>query len=155
MPGVVVSLTDAVKESRKAQKEGGVVVTTNGSFDLFHLGHEFLLLESRKQGDVLIVGVNSNASVKRYKGEDRPIESEEVRAANVARLADYVFLFEEDDPREWLRMIRPDVHCNAASYGEDCIEKHVLQEIGAELYLVPVKKDLGSTTEILRKRQQS
>jgi len=149
MSGSILPLADVVELLKEAREEGKIIVTTNGTFDLFHPGHEFLLSEAKKQGDLLVVGINSNASVKRYKGEDRPIESQKIRAENVAQIADYVFIFEEDTPVEWLREIAPDVHANAETYGTDCIEAPVLKEIGATLYLVPVNKDLGSTSDIL------
>lgn len=145
----------AVQAAEEARAAGKTVVTTNGSFDLLHPGHIFLLTEARALGDVLIVGVNSDASVKRYKGPTRPIEPQDVRAAHVAEYADTVFIFDDDDPREWLKKIRPNVHANAETYGKDCIEAPVLAEIGARLALIPVKPDLGSTTEKLRNMQQS
>jgi len=150
--GAVLPLAEAVSLVEGWKKEGKTVVTTNGTFDLLHRGHIFLLEECRKQGDMLIVGVNSNASVQRYKGPRRPIEDEKVRAQNVAKYADVVFIFEDDDPRAWLKKMKPDVHCNAATYGEDCIEAPVLREIGARLYLVPIKKELGSTTQITQEQ---
>lgn len=154
MTSRILSLAEASRLAREAQDAGKTVVTTNGSFDLLHDGHRFLLSESRKLGDVLIVGVNSDKSVKGYKGPDRPIDGQEKRAANVAEYADGVFIFDDADPREWLKVIRPNVHANAASYGEDCIEAPVLQEIGAKLALIPIVKELGSTTEILKKLRE-
>lgn len=145
----------AAADFASAQKKAGkTVVTTNGAFDLLHAGHQFLLSEARKHGDVLIVGVNSDASVRKYKGEGRPMESEDVRAKNVAEFADAVFIFDDDDPRPWLRLIHPDVHVNADTYGKDCIESDVVKEIGAQLVLVPIKKELGSTTETIRSQKK-
>ncbi len=149
----LVTIDDAVRFADEARRKGQKIVTTNGTFDLLHPGHLYLLSEARKQGDVLIVGVNSDASVRRYKGPDRPYESQLVRAAKVSAHADAVFIFDDDDPRAWLKRIRPNVHVNAASYGKDCIEAPVLSEIGAELVLVDVKPELGSTTERLQKMQ--
>lgn len=149
MTDTVLTVEEIAQLTRSAQSDGKVVVTTNGSFDLLHPGHLFLLDEARKQGDILIVGVNSDASVKRYKGPDRPIESQDIRAAKVSEHADFVFIFDDDDPRNWLKIIRPNVHANAVTYGDDCIEKPVLDEIGATLYLVPIQEELGSTTEFL------
>lgn len=151
MAGRILPLAELVPLMEEWKKEGKTIVTTNGAFDLLHKGHLFLLEECRKEGDVLIVGINSNASVKRYKGQDRPIEDENIRARNVSQYADAVFVFEEDDPREWLKRIRPSVHCNAATYGEHCVEAPVLREIGARLHLIPVKKEFGSTTERIKK----
>lgn len=146
----------AAAEFASAERASGkTVVTTNGTFDLLHAGHQFLLSEARKHGDILIVGVNSDASVRRYKGPDRPAEPEAVRAEKVAAFADVVFIFGDDDPRPWLPLIHPDVHVNAESYGKECVEAPVLKEIGALLVLVPARPDLGSTTEILRSRRPS
>lgn len=147
----VMSLPEAASFAKKTQEEGKRVVTTNGAFDLLHPGHVFLFDEARKHGDVLMVGVNGDASVRRSKGPDRPIEPEAIRARKVAAFVDAVFVFEESDPRAWLSLIRPDVHVNAETYGQDCVEAPVLKEIGAKLALVPVCPDLGSTTEILKK----
>jgi rfaE bifunctional protein nucleotidyltransferase chain/domain len=137
----------------EARKRGKRIVTTNGAFDLLHPGHRFLLEEAKAQGDVLIVGVNSDASVRGSKGPGRPVELQDIRARKVAAYADAVFVFDDPDPRSWLPSIRPDVHVNAETYGRDCIEAPVLREIGATLVLVPVRKELGSTSEILRTRQ--
>ncbi len=145
----VLTLQDVVLCTERAREAGRKIVTTNGTFDLLHPGHLFLLTQARLRGDLLIVGVNSDASVKRYKGPDRPIDSQNVRACRVAHHADAVFIFDDDDPRPWLQKIRPDVHVNAETYGKDCIEAPVLREIGAELVLVPVKPDLGSTTKLI------
>jgi len=143
------SLGGAVKIAQGARAKGKTVVTTNGAFDLFHSGHRFLLEEARKHGDVLIVGVNSDASVRKAKGEGRPLQSAETRARSVSRFADAVFIFDDDDPRPWLPQINPQVHVNAATYGEQCVERPILDQIGAKLVLVPVKKELGSTTQHL------
>jgi len=150
----VTSLAEAIEFVKQQREEGKTIVTTNGTFDLFHPGHEFLLSEAKKQGDILIVGINSDVSVKRYKGEDRPVEAQDTRAAKVATHADAVFIFSDDDPREWLKQIRPDVHVNAETYGDECIEKQVLDDIGAKLVLVPIQEDLGSTSKIIASQQE-
>ncbi len=150
--GRVATLTEVVAAATEMRLAGKRVVTTNGSFDLLHSGHEFLLAAARTHGDVLIAGVNSDASVKRYKGPNRPIEPQDVRVAKVAAHADLAFIFEDDTPIPWLPLIRPHVHANAATYGPDCIEAPTVREIGAELVLIPVRPELGSTTEILRQR---
>ncbi len=144
------SLAEAVLHAERCRAAGKTIVTTNGTFDLLHAGHLFLLSQARLQGDVVIVGVNSDASVKRYKGPDRPREPQNIRAQNVAGHADFVFIFDDDDPRPWLPLIRPHVHVNAATYGVECVEAGVLRWIGARLVLVPVRPELGSTTANLR-----
>ncbi len=149
--GTSYSLESAIQRSQQFRAAGRTIVTTNGTFDLLHAGHLFLLSQARLHGDVLIVGVNSDASVKRYKGPDRPHESQDIRAQNVAGYADVVFVFDDDDPRSWLPLIRPHVHVNAATYGAECVEADVLRTIGARLVLVPVRPELGSTTERLQR----
>jgi len=140
---------EVVEFAEGIHAQGHSIVTTNGAFDLFHAGHRYVIDEAHKHGDFLIVGINSDASVRRAKGEGRPIQNEETRARMVARYADAVFIFDDDDPRPWLPKIRPQAHVNAATYGEQCIERPVLDQIGAKLFLVPVKKELGSTTQFL------
>jgi D-beta-D-heptose 7-phosphate kinase/D-beta-D-heptose 1-phosphate adenosyltransferase len=147
--GKIVSLDEAIRLAGEARQRQQTIVTTNGAFDLFHEGHRFLLRTARSSGDILIVGVNSDSSIRRSKGPGRPVQSQDQRAHVIARQADVVFVFDDDDPRAWLRHIRPHVHLNAVTYGERCVERPVLDEIGATLILVPVKKELGSTTEIM------
>lgn len=152
--GSVVSLREAALAAEHARRAGSTVVTTNGTFDVLHEGHRFLLSQARSHGDLLIVGMNSDASVKRYKGPDRPSEPQSVRAQRVAERADIVFIFDDDDPRPWLPVIRPHVHVNAATYGTECVEAGVLRAIGAKLVLIPVRPELGSTTANLRRTSQ-
>ncbi len=148
----IKSLSELVKIRDILRHEGKQVVTTNGAFDILHAGHVKALTESKEQGDVLIVGINSDACVKRLKGDSRPIVSEGDRAAMVAALeyVDYVFLFEEDDPRAFLEELKPDIHTNSEEYGEDCVEAEVLAENNGKLYLI--KKIPGlSTSDIISK----
>ena len=144
---------EIIKISKKLRSQGKKIVTTNGSFDIFHFGHVKLFLECKKQGDILIVGVNSDKSVKAYKGSNRPINPEKARAGVVAALevVDHVFLFDDITPNRWLELVRPDVHCNSSEYGENCIERPIVDKIGAKLHLVKRVNDGFSTTEILGK----
>jgi D-beta-D-heptose 7-phosphate kinase/D-beta-D-heptose 1-phosphate adenosyltransferase len=118
--------------------KGRRIVTINGSFDLLHSGHLHILAEARRQGDVLIVGVNSDASVQGNKGPSRPIVPERRRAEMLLalRMVDYVHVFDEPDPSAFLREVRPDVHVNGAEYGEDCIEGETVRRGGGTLYIV-------------------
>ncbi|NTW14922.1 MAG: adenylyltransferase/cytidyltransferase family protein [Candidatus Moranbacteria bacterium] len=154
----VVSENKAVKLSQRYRNEGKRVVTTNGSFDVFHFGHVILLEEAKRQGDILIVGLNSDTSVRAYKGPNRPINPEAARAGVLAAMeaVDHVFLFDDTTPIRWLERIRPAVHCNSSEYGSDCVERPTLDAIGARLKLVGRNADDGlSTTEILRKLKAS
>lgn len=117
---------------------GKRIVTVNGSFDVLHNGHLFILSEARKQGDVLIVGLNSDASVRGHKGPSRPVVSERQRAEMLLalRTVDYVHIFNEPDPIAFVEQVRPDVHVNGAEYGEDCIERDAVVAGGGRLHLV-------------------
>lgn len=145
-------LAEIVKALKAENKR---IVTINGCFDMLQLGHIYILYEAKKQGDVLLVGLNSDASVKRLKGPDRPINNEMMRSEVMAALemVDYVFLFEEDDPRTFLSILQPHVHVNDASYGVNCIEAEVLNTYGGRLHLVE-KFNVPSTTQTIEKIKQ-
>lgn len=134
--------------------EGKVIVTTNGSFDLLHAGHLHTLYEGSKLGDVFIVALNTDASVQSYKGPLRPIIPLKYRLQMMAALSfvDFVTYFNESDPRELLKKIEPNVHVNSAEYGDNCIEKEVIEAGGGRIQLIE-KIDGLSTTEVIRKIQ--
>ncbi len=124
--------------ARTLRARGKRLVTVNGSFDLLHGGHLHILAEARRQGDVVIVGLNSDASVRSYKGPSRPIVPERRRAEMLLALrsVDYVHIFDEPDPRAFLLELRPDVHVNGSEYGENCIEAETVRSAGGTLHLV-------------------
>ncbi len=134
------------------RKEGKKIATLNGSFDLLHAGHLYMIYEASRVADVLIVALNTDASIRAYKSPDRPIISLQDRIEMMTAIAfvDYVTWFEEVDPRALLNVIRPDVHVNGAEYGEDCIEAGVVKEHGGRLHLVPRIEGL-STSNVLKK----
>ena len=118
--------------------KGKRLVTINGSFDVLHAGHLYILNEARQQADVLIVGVNSDASVRAYKGRSRPVVAQRQRAEMLLalRMVDFVHIFDEPDPIAFLSEVRPDVHVNGAEYGEDCVERDVVIHNGGRLHIV-------------------
>jgi D-beta-D-heptose 7-phosphate kinase/D-beta-D-heptose 1-phosphate adenosyltransferase len=118
--------------------KGKRIVTINGSFDILHTGHLHILSQARQLGDVLIVGLNSDTSVKSYKGPSRPIVPEHSRAEMLLalRIVDYVHIFDEPDPIAFLKEIRPDVHVNGSEYGEDCIESETVRRSGGIIHIV-------------------
>lgn len=145
--------------SRKADelREGGKsIATINGTFDLMHAGHLHILYEAKKQGTVLIVGLNTDSSIKALKGESKPYIPLESRLQMVAALefVDYVTWFHETDPIQFIRAAKPDVHVNGSEYGENCIEASAVQEVGAKMHLVERIPGL-STTEIVAKIRAS
>ena len=141
------------KISYDLRGQGSQIVTVNGAFDLFHVGHLEILEQAKKQGDYLIVGLNSDSSVKSYKGQNRPIVSEKnrVRLLSALECVDYVTIFDEPEIAvPLIRLVRPLVHVNGAEYGENCVESTVLREIGARLYLVDKYRDF-STSNLIKK----
>jgi len=132
--------------------EGRTIATINGSFDLLHAGHLEILFEASLEADLLLVLLNSDASIKQYKGEDRPIIPLKYRQQMVAALefVNFVSSFEEADPCAVLKKIRPNVHINGSEYGEDCIEAQVVKEGGGRLHLFGRIAGL-STSAILEK----
>jgi rfaE bifunctional protein nucleotidyltransferase chain/domain len=137
-------LGEAIQAFRKNQKK---IVTINGSFDLLHAGHLHMLYEASTLGDILIVALNSDESIKQYKSMHRPIIPLEYRLQMMAALefVSYVTWFHETDPREILKVIKPDVHVNGAEYGENCIEAEVVKQHG-RLHIVPLVPGLSTTT---------
>lgn len=134
------------------RSQGKTIATLNGSFDLMHAGHLQILFEGAEVADILIVGLNTDASIQRYKSPDRPIIPLKYRLQMIAALGcvDYVTWFDEDDPRLLLSKIRPDVHVNGAEYGPDCIEAETVRQGGGRLHLVNRIPGL-STSEIIEK----
>jgi D-beta-D-heptose 7-phosphate kinase/D-beta-D-heptose 1-phosphate adenosyltransferase len=135
---------------------GKVVVWTNGCFDLFHVGHIRALRAARALGDVLVVGVNSDASVRRLKGPGRPVISSAERAELVAALGcvDYTVVFDEDTPEVCIRLLRPDVHCKGADYapphGKPVPEAALVASYGGRVDFHPLLEGV-STTELIRR----
>lgn len=144
---------DAIEaHAERLKREGKTVVTLNGSFDLLHAGHLEMIFQASQQGDVLIVALNSDASIQQYKSPDRPIIPLEYRLRMMAALefVSFVTWFEETDPRALLAKIRPHVHANGAEYGADCIEAEVVKAGGGRVHIVSLVPGL-STSRIIAK----
>lgn len=139
-----------------SQRKDKKVVFTNGCFDLLHVGHIRYLEEAKKNGDILVVGINSDASVKRLKGEDRPIQKEDERAEILAalRAVDHTVLFTEDTPLELIKKIKPDILVKGGDWAIDQIvgADVVLQNGGEVRSLLFVEG--RSTTNILKKHSK-
>lgn len=117
-----------------------------------HAGHLQILYEASLQGEVLIVALNTDASIKKYKSEKRPIIPLKYRIQQIAALefVDYVTYFEETDPRNILSLIQPDVHVNGSEYGQNCIEAEIVKKNGGKIYIVDLVPSL-STSNIIEK----
>lgn len=136
-----IKTLDELKDlSFELKQQGKVVVTNNGSYDIMHLGHIYGLFNAKAQGDILIVGLNSDQSIKSYKSIHRPINDESMRLRMLAALScvDYVFLFDDTTPMSWLKIIKPQIHTNGAEYGTECIEKELVESQGGKIHLLPM-----------------
>jgi D-beta-D-heptose 7-phosphate kinase/D-beta-D-heptose 1-phosphate adenosyltransferase len=145
---------EELKKTVRALKDAGKkIVFTNGCFDLLHLGHVRYLEAARAEGDVLVIGVNSDRSVHEIKGPSRPVVPEDERAEVLAALAcvDFVSLFDEPDPLETIRALLPDVLVKGSDWEEDAIVgKEVVEEHGGRVVRVPLTEG-ASTTKIIEK----
>ena len=135
------------------RSEGKRIVFTNGCFDLLHPGHIYTLTQAKALGDVLVVAINSDTSVKRLKGERRPILNQEERAVMLSALAmvDYVTIFAEDTPLEVIRLLLPDVLVKGGDWGpEAVVGREVVEANGGEVVLIPYQAGF-STTDIIER----
>jgi D-beta-D-heptose 7-phosphate kinase/D-beta-D-heptose 1-phosphate adenosyltransferase len=150
LPARLLSRAQLAPLAQTLKAQDKRIVTINGSFDLLHGGHAHILEEARAQGDVLIVGLNSDASVRAYKGAQRPIipETQRARMLLALRAVDYVHIFEEAVPMPFLSEIKPQVHVNGSEYGPDCVEAPMVKANGGRVHIVAKIPGL-STSEIL------
>ena len=149
----LVSIADLKSLCEDLKQKNKKIISTNGCFDLLHLGHLEYLEKARELGDVLICAINSDASVQRLKGPQRPIQTEGTRAKQLAALesVDYVVIFQEDTPSEVLLKIHPDIHVKGGDYSPDELpEKTVVEAGGGRVLCVPLTPGF-STTELIRK----
>ncbi len=149
----IKKLDELVKIVKELKRQGKTIVTTNGSFDIMHACHVYFLRKAKEQGDILIVGLNSDSSIKKYKSKDRPIIPQKYRTEMMAamEMVDYVFIFNETTPNKFISIIKPDVHANAASYGKECVEAEAVKKAGGRLYLVHEIGGNLSTTKIIKR----
>jgi len=142
-----------------AQTQGKRIVFTNGCFDLMHIGHTRYLQAAKDLGDLLVVGVNSDASVKILnKAPDRPIVSDAQRAEVVAALGcvDYVILFNEPDPHSLIAALQPDVLVKGGDWAvERIVGREIVQARGGLVKTIPLVPDISTTSLIQRIRAQS
>jgi rfaE bifunctional protein nucleotidyltransferase chain/domain len=144
---------DGAREWRTAVR--GRVVFTNGVFDLLHPGHVDVLLAARRRGDALVVGVNSDASVQRLKGPERPVRSAPERCYVLAALSmvDVVVVFEEDTPLDLVTTLRPDVLVKGGDYTEaSIVGASEVRARGGEVVVIPLTPGHSTTSTIERLR---
>ena len=138
---------------KKFQKNGKKVVFTNGVFDILHVGHLTYLEEARELGDILVVGVNSDDSVKVNKGDKRPINNEKHRAVMLlgSKFVDYTVIFDEKTPECILDLLKPDIHVKGGDYKkEDLPETKKKKKNGGKIKILSFVDNI-STTEIINK----
>lgn len=152
----IVSRDEAVRLAARERAAGRKVVFANGAFDLLHAGHVRYLEAARREGDWLVVAVNSDASVARSKGAGRPVVPAAERAEIVAALetVDAVVVFEEDSPSALLEELKPDVHAKGTDYSPDTVpERDVVARHGGRTAIVGDPKDHATSDLIERIRK--
>lgn len=149
----LLSLADGAARAGSLRASGRRVAFTNGVFDILHPGHIRYLQQARALGDALIVGLNGDASVRRNKGPDRPVNDQRERAEILAALecVDAVVVFDEDTPADIIRAIQPDVLVKGADWAEDAIVgRDTVEARGGRVVRVPIEEGF-STSSIIEK----
>ena len=132
------------------------VVFTNGCFDILHLGHQTYLNQSKALGDFLIVAINSDESVKSLKGDDRPINNQELRSKNLLNLdcVDEVVVFSEKTPLKLIEFLLPDVLTKGGDYNhKNIVGSNIVEKNGGKVILLPYLKGYSTTTIINNRRK--
>lgn len=149
----VRTLEELIATRAAWSQSGKVVVWTNGCFDLLHVGHIRSFRDAKALGDILIVGINSDASVRAIKGDTRPVVNQADRAEMLAALemVDYVTIFDEPTPVEALTRLRPDIHCKGAEYADGARpvpERETVLSYGGQIRFLPFHPG-RSTTDLV------
>lgn len=149
----IIERADLLRRYRRPRS--GTLVFTNGCFDLLHRGHVEYLYAARQLGDVLVVGLNSDASVRRLKGPSRPLNPQEDRALILAGLGavDAVVIFEEDTPRALIASLLPDLLVKGGDYrAEEVVGGEEVRAAGGEVMIAPLVPDRSTTAILTRSR---
>ena len=149
----IINRKDIKKIVEKERLLGKTIVTTNGAFDLLHSGHIKSLNFAKTKGDILIVGLNSDMSIKKYKSEKRPILSQEERSFILSSISsvDYIVIFDEKNPIELLKDIKPDIHVKGSEYKNNIVEREIVEKFGGTINFMTRNPDDISTTKIIQK----
>ncbi len=150
---MLVSLERLLEILKEERRKGKRVVFTNGCFDVIHAGHVDYLEKAKNLGDILVVGLNSDHSIRRIKGEKRPIIPQEMRAKVLSSLkpVDYVVIFEEDTPAKLIEAIKPDVLVKGGDWPlEKIVGKDFVESYGGKVLTIPFEYDI-STSQIIEK----
>ena len=151
--GESVNIKELLEIVSGLKAQGKTIVTTNGCFDILHAGHVRYLKQAKELGDVLVVCLNSDASVKRLKGPSRPLNPEYDRAEVLSALSsvNYVVIFEEDTPSSILEKIKPNIHVKGGDYTEETLpEAAIIKAAGGRVAFIPLVEG-RSTTNIIKR----
>ena len=148
----ILDRSGMVAERARLRAAGRTLVFTNGAFDILHAGHVTYLEFARRQGDALCVGLNSDASIKRYKGDKRPVNPEPDRARVLAALecVDYVVVFGEDEPKELIAAVIPDVLVKGADWAHYVSGRDIVEAHGGKVVLAEMLAGRSTTNTIQR-----
>lgn len=147
----IILRTDIKELIKNLRQQGKKIVFTNGCFDILHVGHVRYLTESACYGDILIVGLNSDSSVKRLKGKNRPVNNQNDRAEVLSALeiVDFVVIFEEDTPENLITEIQPDVYTKGADYTLDTLpEAGAVLKYGGKVEFINLVEGKSTTNTI-------
>jgi len=151
--GKIVAAGKLISGLDKARKAGKKIVFTNGCFDILHVGHVRYLAAAKSEGDLLIVGLNSDSSVRSIKGDRRPLVNQDQRAEVLASLVcvDYVVLFDEPDPLRLIQTLKPDILAKGADWGEaNIVGGEFVKSIGGKIVRVKLVPEASTTLIIER-----
>jgi rfaE bifunctional protein nucleotidyltransferase chain/domain len=154
--GAILNRKELIIQVQKWHTNNKIIVFTNGCFDLIHRGHVEYLNQAKSYGDLLIVGVNSDESVKQLKGENRPYVNEDDRAYIVSQLlpVDYVYVFNEDNPYDLIKLVEPNILIKGSDYSlNEIIGRDLVEKKGGCVITIPLFEG-RSTTDLIKKIQQ-
>ena len=153
----VKNLSALLRIVRRLKRQGKRIVFTNGCFDLLHLGHVKYLERAKSRGDLLLVAINSDRSVRTLKGKERPLVPQSQRAQVLAGLSsvDYVTIFDDPTPLSLIQALQPDVLVKGADWSKDAIVgREIVKAGGGKVYMVPVVPGISTTRLIHRIRKR-
>lgn len=155
MKNKIIDLAELEKKGREVRAAGKKLVATNGCFDLLHVGHIRYLQSARHLGDVLVIGLNGDESVRELKGADRPLNKSRDRAEVLAALecVDYVTIFPEVRATEFINAAQPSVYVKGGDYTPDSLdssERALLEKMGAEIRIIPFEQGYSTSSLIER-----
>ena len=152
-----VELNQIIAELRSKNKK---IVWTNGCFDILHIGHVYLLEKAKSFGDILIVGLNSDSSIKRLKGDLRPVipQDERAKLLEAIQFIDYIIIFEDDTPCRLIKEFKPDIHVKGGDYSatdyKRMPEAEIIHNYGGRVEIIPLIQS-KSTSSIIQKINNS